>query len=562
MPARLKVTIVGASGVTGQSITQGLLERPEQYEVVALARQSSLEKPELLQLAELGATLRAVDLDGSVDSVAKLLADVDIVISTLTLLQLPQELKLISAAKQAGVGRYVPSFFGPVSPVGAMFLREKKEEILNHVKQLYLPYTVIDVGWWYQMVVPRPPSQEADPDAFVQPMPIIGDGDVKIALTDNRDIGRFVARIIADGRTLNRSVFAYGDLKTLNEAWSDVESISGVAVDKGHVSEKSLLEMINDGQPLGFKQAMAQYHHSLGVRGDNAPERARYLGYLDARELYPDMRPRGWKEGHPSQQPHAASASRRPYATAHHGHHHGHQPVHRWPSHPHPTPYDIFAIDKTTPYTKARFYELVKLYHPDTNPREGGHTAPPGHTGLPPAVRLERYRLVVLANTILSDPERRHAYDSHGAGWALDRRPAHEKARAADRHWRTKPGNAANNATWEDWERWHAERAGEPKPQQPLFMSNTHFVALILAAIAIGSAMQASRAGESAAHVVEQRGLQEIAINEALRRQGRETAGKGREERIEKFLRERDGWAFGVAAAKDGAVTTREEPHG
>ncbi|CRK36032.1 hypothetical protein BN1708_006890 [Verticillium longisporum] len=161
-----------------------------------------------------------------------------------------------------------------------------------------------------------------------------------------------------------------------------------------------------------------------------------------------------------SQQLSSPLASQRSYATAHDSH----AAHHRWPSHSNPTPYDIFAIDKATPYTKARFYELVKLYHPDTHPREGGHAAPRGLTGLPVAVRLER-------------------------------------------------------------------------------------------------AMQASRAGESAAHVVEQRGLQELAINEALRRQGRETAGKGREERIEKFLRERDGWAFDVAAANHGAITPRKERH-
>ena len=32
-----------------------------------------------------------------------------------------------------------------------------------------------------------------------------------------------------------------------------------------------------------------QYKQSMGIRGDNSPERARYLGYLDAKELYPDV---------------------------------------------------------------------------------------------------------------------------------------------------------------------------------------------------------------------------------------------------------------------------------
>ncbi|KAH9818952.1 isoflavone reductase family protein, partial [Teratosphaeria destructans] len=34
----------------------------------------------------------------------------------------------------------------------------------------------------------------------------------------------------------------------------------------------------------------AQYHISFGIRGDNTPGYARYLGYLDGKELYPDFR--------------------------------------------------------------------------------------------------------------------------------------------------------------------------------------------------------------------------------------------------------------------------------
>lgn len=34
----------------------------------------------------------------------------------------------------------------------------------------------------------------------------------------------------------------------------------------------------------------AEYLNSWGVRGDNTPEHARYLGYLDGKELYPDMK--------------------------------------------------------------------------------------------------------------------------------------------------------------------------------------------------------------------------------------------------------------------------------
>jgi hypothetical protein len=34
---------------------------------------------------------------------------------------------------------------------------------------------------------------------------------------------------------------------------------------------------------------MSEYQMSWGIRGDNAPEKAQYLGYLLAKDLYPDL---------------------------------------------------------------------------------------------------------------------------------------------------------------------------------------------------------------------------------------------------------------------------------
>lgn len=40
----------------------------------------------------------------------------------------------------------------------------------------------------------------------------------------------------------------------------------------------------------------AQYAHSKYVRQDNQPKVAEQLGYLDARELYPDVKPVSFRE--------------------------------------------------------------------------------------------------------------------------------------------------------------------------------------------------------------------------------------------------------------------------
>jgi hypothetical protein len=41
-----------------------------------------------------------------------------------------------------------------------------------------------------------------------------------------------------------------------------------------------------------FQVISSEYIVSKYLRKDNTPENARYLGYLDTRELYPDFKPR------------------------------------------------------------------------------------------------------------------------------------------------------------------------------------------------------------------------------------------------------------------------------
>lgn len=45
-----------------------------------------------------------------------------------------------------------------------------------------------------------------------------------------------------------------------------------------------------------FGLTVNQYANSHAVRGDNTPERAKYLGYLDSHELYPDVKTTTWRE--------------------------------------------------------------------------------------------------------------------------------------------------------------------------------------------------------------------------------------------------------------------------
>ncbi|KAI1817694.1 hypothetical protein GGS20DRAFT_483445 [Poronia punctata] len=207
---------------------------------------------------------------------------------------------------------------------------------------------------------------------------------------------------------------------------------------------------------------------------------------------------------------------------------------HTWPSWPDPTPYDIFSHPKDAKYNKALFYELVKIYHPDRH-----HTA--AESAISHSVRLERYRLVVAANEILSDPAKRKAYDLHGSGWN-GKHSLESLYREADETWRHQPGNASKNATWEDWDRWHRERNGEKQPRSGVFMSNELFVLLLCSFVVLGSLTQARRANSSTLNLVEMRDKKHAEISESLRLQQQEKASLGPEERVERFLRQRESW--------------------
>ncbi|KAH7136334.1 hypothetical protein EDB81DRAFT_902161 [Dactylonectria macrodidyma] len=295
----MKVAIVGATGQTGAIIVDALLKSATpKYEILALTRPSSLQKPEVVGLKEKGVAIVAADLGGPEDELAKLLEGTDVVISTIYGGSVAAEIPLVNASKAAGVKRYIPCFFATVAaPKGALLLRDMKEDVLNHIKKVFLPYTVIDVGWWYQVNLPRLPSGRIDYAAFQTTDGIAGKGDVPFALTDVKDVGRYVSRIIADPRTLNRMVFAYNEVVTHSQLYDLLEEMSGEKLDRQYVRPEAIsasIAKIKASEPSPdsvefVTLAKYQYWYSCGVRGDNTPEYARYLGYVTTKELYPDM---------------------------------------------------------------------------------------------------------------------------------------------------------------------------------------------------------------------------------------------------------------------------------
>ena len=57
-----------------------------------------------------------------------------------------------------------------------------------------------------------------------------------MAIVNVRDIGRYVAKVIADPRTLNKRVFVYNEVYTQNQLYGLVESLTGEKLARSYVS--------------------------------------------------------------------------------------------------------------------------------------------------------------------------------------------------------------------------------------------------------------------------------------------------------------------------------------
>ncbi|KAK2769791.1 classes i and ii family protein [Colletotrichum kahawae] len=302
----ITVGVIGATGKTGQSVVDGLLGSDINFAVISLTRQSSVGSAANQQLKDRGVQVSGYDLDGPRETLVAQLRGIDVLISCITWEHLHQQLPWIDAAKSASVKRFVPSEWVGPAPRGVIDIKDQKLKILGAIQRAGLPYTIIDVGCWFQVFVPKIPSGKSDHahKKYIDHR-IVEDGNQQFAITDMTDVGKYVAQIIGDDRTLNRRVLAYTEVLSMNGIWDTMARISGEEPPKDYVSEAELHEIIEtSGRRLKespesathpsnimdiAQYNMGQYRLSWCIRGDNTPEYADYLGYLDFWKLFPNF---------------------------------------------------------------------------------------------------------------------------------------------------------------------------------------------------------------------------------------------------------------------------------
>ncbi|GBE78820.1 hypothetical protein SCP_0200170 [Sparassis crispa] len=299
--SRPLVLVFGGTGRTAAVIIDGLLKSGA-FRVATAVRAPSLSKPAVVEYRKHGVIVRAADIDDGVEKLAAVLDGVDVLISTITAEKVPNQRDLFTAAKRVGVKRVVPCDFGTPGARGVRELLDEKLEIHEHIKSLGLGYTFVDIGWWMQISLPcRSTSKSTRRDMSRR---LYSGGAQKMVVTNLDRVGVYVARVVADERTLGHSVLIWEDQVTGLQAMEIGAKASGegpaLLEDVAHVSADELLERIAAAKEEYARtrsfaswatQAYCQYQYSIHVLGENSLENAKALGYLDSRELYPDIVP-------------------------------------------------------------------------------------------------------------------------------------------------------------------------------------------------------------------------------------------------------------------------------
>ncbi|CAG8939648.1 unnamed protein product [Penicillium salamii] len=217
-----------------------------------------------------------------------------------------------------------------------------------------------------------------------------------------------------------------------------------------------------------------------------------------------------------------------------------------WPSNSSFTPYDVLNIPRGARYSKRNYYDLVKIYHPDRPLKDH-----PLFHQLTPEIRLQRYRIVVDAHELLSDPSKRASYDRTGAGWV-------HTVPETKVDWQAPGPSVYANATWEDWERWHNRHHA---PQQHVVDQRT-FVRLLILLVLFGGALQASWIGKLHTEVDDR--LRELNEDSArfLRGRKEDTVKQmnSNEARVQGFLIRRDPTGAGLKDAEQAVYEKELNP--
>ncbi|CAN0866556.1 Phenylcoumaran benzylic ether reductase POP1 [Linum grandiflorum] len=296
-----RILFIGGTGYIGKYIVEA--SAISAHPTFLLLRDSTLSAPNKSTLIHKFKSLGVNFLTGDLydhESLVKAIKQVDVVISTLGHAQLPDQVRVVSAIKEAGnikvelftlsfLQRFLPSEFGndvdrvhAVEPAKTAYATKVK--IRRAIEAAGVPYTYVSSNFFAGYFLPtlnQPGITTPPRDKVV----ILGDGTPKAIFNKEEDIGTYTIKAVDDPRTLNKIMYIRPPANTIsfNDLVSLWEKKIGKTLERSYISEEQLLSNIRGNVILSIG-------YSVFVKGDHTNFQIDPSFGVEASELYPDVK--------------------------------------------------------------------------------------------------------------------------------------------------------------------------------------------------------------------------------------------------------------------------------
>ncbi|CAH2036799.1 unnamed protein product, partial [Thlaspi arvense] len=231
------------------------------------------------------------------ESLVKAIKHVDVVISAVGRLQIPDQINIIDAIKESGnVKRFFPSEFGndvdrtvAIEPTLSEFI--VKAQLRRAIEAAKIPYTYVVAACFSGFFVPSlcechlqlktPPTDKVS---------IYDSGNGKAIFNAEEDIVAYTMKAVDDPRTLNKTLYIHPpkNIVSQNDVVALWEKKIGKTLDKTYVSEEELLKTIQEIQPpMNFVMGLI---HAVLVKSDLTSFTIDPSFGVEASELYPEVK--------------------------------------------------------------------------------------------------------------------------------------------------------------------------------------------------------------------------------------------------------------------------------
>ncbi|KAJ1401272.1 NmrA-like domain [Sesbania bispinosa] len=291
-----KILVIGGTGWIGKFIVQASAKAG--YPTFALVRELTLSNPAKSPIIQtfksLGVNLVLGDVHDH-QSLVEAIKQVDVVISCVSYLHLPDQYKIISAIKEAGnVKRFFPSEFGnDVDRANgvdeAKILFDTKAKIRRTIEAEGIPHTYVAANFFSGHFLPTF-AQLGAPPTPIDKVIILGDGNPRAIFNTEEDVATYTIKAVDDPRTLNKILYIRPLSNTLsfNELVSLWEKKTGKTLERVYIPEEQVLKQIQESS-FPFNMALSICHAAF-VKEDHTNYEIEPSFGVEATELYHDVK--------------------------------------------------------------------------------------------------------------------------------------------------------------------------------------------------------------------------------------------------------------------------------